>query len=60
MRTDKGTIRAGKETNRVGQDFQCCLIFQQILRYKNIIKTKNSYETKISELLFIWCKHTIW
>ena len=31
MRADKGTIRAGKEANRVGQDFQCCLILQQIL-----------------------------
>ena len=36
--TSKDGIRTGEGTVRGGQDFSCCVILQQILKYKSIIK----------------------
>ena len=41
--TGKGTFRAGKDTDRAGQYFQCHLMLYQILKCKSIIKNEPKF-----------------
>ena len=51
--TGKGTIKAGENTVRAGQDFSCRFILKQTLKYKIIIKIYLNLVVFIQEIIYL-------
>ena len=53
IRGGDGVIEAGERTNSAGQDFQCCLLLQLVLKYKNITKMNPDLMVLIQEIIYV-------
>ena len=49
----KDTFRAGKGNIRVGQNFYCCLIHQENLKYRTITKMNLNLMVFIQEIIYL-------